>query len=318
MKMMRTALGAALGLALGLQGATAVGLSAAHVASGSEATLLVLINSARSQARYCGTTRYPAVAALTWNNLLAEAAVGMATDMRDRNYFPSDHRTLEGVTFDQRILAAGYNFLDAGENMAQGQEYQPADSLDLTGLVTAWLGSEAHCANIMDADFTESGIGLVTGGIYGFHVVEDFGRPLPVVTPPPVTPTPPETPTPVDPTPLPVDPTPTVVVTTPAPQPTPTGISAVPSARSAVLTWPANASATNYQVRWAKGKANKKGVVKYARYGKLKTSRSPSYQMKGLQPHTAYRVQVRALARKVGKKAAKVIITYNSTLTTTG
>ncbi len=54
-----------------------------------------------------------------------------------------------------------------GENIASGQE--SADEV-----VDGWMASPGHCANIMDPNFTEIGVGYYDGDIW----TQVFGRPL--------------------------------------------------------------------------------------------------------------------------------------------
>ncbi|HEX3317573.1 MAG TPA: CAP domain-containing protein [Solirubrobacteraceae bacterium] len=94
---------------------------------------------------------------LTNNTKLTAAAVGHSRDMAQRNY--DAHNTPEGVTPDQRITQAGYQFNWWGENIARGQATPRS-------VMAAWMGDAPHRANILNPNFTEIGIGLwyVTGG----------------------------------------------------------------------------------------------------------------------------------------------------------
>ncbi len=86
---------------------------------------------------------------------LAAAAQGHSDDMAARNYF--SHTTPEGVTFDQRIRAAGYDKPGA-ENIAKGQT-TPAKVMD------AWMNSEGHRANILNCKLKKIGVGVATKGM---------------------------------------------------------------------------------------------------------------------------------------------------------
>ncbi|HEV2780869.1 MAG TPA: CAP domain-containing protein [Actinophytocola sp.] len=93
---------------------------------------------------------------------LTEAATAHSEDMSRRDYF--SHTTPEGVTFDKRILEAGYSTPGA-ENIARGQE--TADEV-----MDAWMKSKGHKANILNCELTTIGVGLDTDG---FYWVQDFG-----------------------------------------------------------------------------------------------------------------------------------------------
>ena len=75
-------------------------------ASSLEDQVLVLVNQRRASGATCGGTAYPAVAPLTLNLQLRDAARGHSQDMATNNYF--SHTSLDGRTFDQRIRQAGY------------------------------------------------------------------------------------------------------------------------------------------------------------------------------------------------------------------
>jgi uncharacterized protein YkwD len=119
--------------------------------------ILDLVNEARSQPRLCGNTPFPAVAALAWNCLLEQAALGHSIDMGDVNFF--SHTGSDGLGPGERITQAGYDWQAWGENISAGRQTAEAT-------IQGWLDSPGHCANIMSADYTEFGAGVHrdTGG----------------------------------------------------------------------------------------------------------------------------------------------------------
>ncbi|GAB3542739.1 CAP domain-containing protein [Noviherbaspirillum agri] len=119
---------------------------------GFQQQIVTLINQARASARTCGSTSYPAVAAMGWNSKLFDAAAAHALDMASNNYFSHDSR--DGRSFSDRITAAGYTWSAAGENIAAG--YANAE-----GVMQGWLDSPGHCANIMSGNFTEVAVSCV-------------------------------------------------------------------------------------------------------------------------------------------------------------
>jgi uncharacterized protein YkwD len=82
--------------------------------------------------------------------------------MAVRNYF--SHDTPEGVTFDQRIKDAGYP-LPGGENIAKGQRTAQQ-------VMTDWMNSSGHRANILNCDYTAIGVGVNTSA---WTWTQDFG-----------------------------------------------------------------------------------------------------------------------------------------------
>jgi uncharacterized protein YkwD len=108
---------------------------------------------------------------LTKNPLLESAAVLKANDMVANNYFA--HTSPLGVTPWDWLVEVGYDFLYAGENLAEGFR----ESADIN---RGWLTSPSHKANIVSPHFTEIGIAVVEGNYKGsstIFVVEYFGQP---------------------------------------------------------------------------------------------------------------------------------------------
>lgn len=117
-----------------------------------QAELLERINALRASGATCGGVAYPAVAALTWNSRLTNAAAGHSNDMATRNYF--DHASPEGTTMGQRITAAGYTWSTAAENIAAGYG-------SVNAVMNGWIGSAGHCVNLMNANVREVGVACV-------------------------------------------------------------------------------------------------------------------------------------------------------------
>ena len=136
--------------------------------SAPEAEVLRLVNQARSVARQCGDTTYPAVGPLRAEPRLTLASRAHARDMGEQRYF--SHTSLDGRSPWDRSRAAGYTSA-SGENIAAGYG-SPAAVMD------GWLRSDGHCRNIMAAGARDLGVGLanVSGSPYGSYWVQLFGR----------------------------------------------------------------------------------------------------------------------------------------------
>ena len=126
--------------------------------------MLGLVNQARSAARVCGDTSFAAAAPLSLERRLTRAAQLHSQDMEARQTM--SHTGSDGSDLRDRATRQGYQWSRLGENVAYGYT-SPA------GVVTGWLGSPGHCANIMNPDFTELGVGLE-----GTFWTQLFGRPL--------------------------------------------------------------------------------------------------------------------------------------------
>lgn len=94
---------------------------------------------------------------LTANWELSRVARYKSQDMVDNLYF-SHTSPVYGSPF-QMIRAFGLSFRTAGENIAYGQRTPQA-------VVNAWMNSSGHRANILNASYTQIGVGYVANGHY--------------------------------------------------------------------------------------------------------------------------------------------------------
>ena len=131
--------------------------------------VLCLVNQQRAQR---------ALPALAANAQLTAAAQGHANDMIAKRYF--SHTSADGRTFAARISASGYltgaRGYSIGENIAWGSGSRGTPQQ----IVTSWMNSSGHRANILSATFRDSGIGVnagvpVAGYSSGGTYVHDFG-----------------------------------------------------------------------------------------------------------------------------------------------
>ncbi len=120
------------------------------------------------------------LSSLRQNSRLAKAAVSHSSDMVGEGYF--DHTSLDGDTFVDRILRAGYTKRNdawtLGENLAwgTGELSTPAQ------IMQSWMNSSGHKANIVKKAYREVGIGIRLGvpsdaGV-GATITADFGAKL--------------------------------------------------------------------------------------------------------------------------------------------
>lgn len=106
---------------------------------------------------------------LTGNATLSRLAGDYACEMIEGDYF--EHTDpITGSTVGSRALAGGYYFKKVGENLAGGFT-SPEETM------AQWMDSPGHRANILDADFTEMGAAVRTGGSYRWYWVQEFGLP---------------------------------------------------------------------------------------------------------------------------------------------
>ncbi|OME85009.1 SCP-like extracellular [Paenibacillus sp. FSL A5-0031] len=94
------------------------------------------------------------LSALKSDTLLTKVASEKARDMDVNNYFSHTSPTY-GSPFDM-MRSFGVTYSYAGENIASGQK-TPQD------VMTAWMNSPGHKANILSGNFTKIGVGYVNG-----------------------------------------------------------------------------------------------------------------------------------------------------------
>jgi uncharacterized protein YkwD len=123
--------------------------------------------------------------ALQSDEHLQQAAQGHSEDMATRDYF--EHVGPRGDTPLTRMRASGYVFsshvgYEVGENIAWGTLWLASPR----AIVASWMQSPGHRANILDAHFRDSGIGVAPHGLpslargqAGAIYTQDFG----VITP---------------------------------------------------------------------------------------------------------------------------------------
>lgn len=116
--------------------------------TGYEAEVIRLVNTIRTQ-NGLGT--------LSGNWELSRVARYKSQDMHDRGYFSHTSPTY-GSPFDM-MRSFGITYRSAGENIAKG--YRTPEEV-----VNGWMNSEGHRANILNASFTQIGVGYVSDGNY--------------------------------------------------------------------------------------------------------------------------------------------------------
>ncbi|MDR4888281.1 CAP domain-containing protein [Fredinandcohnia sp. QZ13] len=95
--------------------------------------------------------------ALQMDTALSKVAKTKANDMQQKNYFSHTSPTY-GSPFDM-MRDFGVSYKTAGENIAKGQTSPEA-------VVNAWMNSEGHRKNILNANFTHIGVGHQASGNY--------------------------------------------------------------------------------------------------------------------------------------------------------
>jgi uncharacterized protein YkwD len=92
--------------------------------------------------------------------------------MASKGYFA--HTSPTGQTAFTLLAAAGYGYKIAGENIARNNY---PDSQAVSAAMTGFMNSPTHKENIMDARFTNIGVGVVLGSDgMKYYAVEFAGK----------------------------------------------------------------------------------------------------------------------------------------------
>jgi uncharacterized protein YkwD len=115
--------------------------------------------------------------ALAENATLSNASTGYSQRMVGQGFFA--HESPDGGTLVDRLTGAGYLGSDdawvVGENIGWGQ----GALATARSMVSAWMESPGHRANLLSGDYTEVGLGLALGTpvdqTWGATYTTDFG-----------------------------------------------------------------------------------------------------------------------------------------------
>lgn len=120
---------------------------------------------------------------LSWNSKLLVASRKYAQYLLSNDWF--SHTSKEGATFVDRALNEQYEYQIIGENL--GKIQSDLDDLSfsneiLASMVTSWVNSPDHFNNIINADYVDTGVGLILGRTddqnfpYKLFAVQMFGE----------------------------------------------------------------------------------------------------------------------------------------------
>ena len=116
--------------------------------------------------------------ALKVNSKLMEASRNKVDDMNANGYF-AHISPIDGKKWSSFIRNSGYDYIEAGENLANGFDNTP-------DLVLAWMNSPTHRDNILNPNVDETGLSVKSGYLDGYptiFVAQSFGkRDVPAIT----------------------------------------------------------------------------------------------------------------------------------------
>ena len=102
---------------------------------------------------------------------LQKIARDYSQDMADRSYF--SHLDPEGRKIGERLLASGISFQSAAENLAKlvHGDFEPSSILQ------AWVASQSHRENLLDNNFSETGLGIFQNTKNEIFITQIFVEP---------------------------------------------------------------------------------------------------------------------------------------------
>jgi len=121
-----------------------------------EKEVVTLVNQERSK---------QGLAPLKENVQLSNIARTKSQDMVNKNYFSHTSPTY-GSPFDM-MKQFGITYTAAGENIAMGQQ-------SAASVMSSWMNSPGHRANILSKDFTEIGVGLAKNNSGTIYWTQEF------------------------------------------------------------------------------------------------------------------------------------------------
>lgn len=107
---------------------------------------------------------------LKTNTRLQQLAKRYSQDMAQRKFF--SHYDPNGRDLSDRVLAAGINYQEIGENLAKTTNQVPSPNEVLCG----WLLSSGHRKNIENKRFIETGLGIAYSD-NEYYITQIFLRP---------------------------------------------------------------------------------------------------------------------------------------------
>ena len=110
--------------------------------------MVQLINDIRNSKRRCGNKTFAAVRTIKWNSKLTIAAQGHAKDMAWNDML--SHKGSDGSSVRARVDRSGYRWQIVAENIAAGRQ-------ESAQVLSSWLESPGHCANLMNPAVTDIG-----------------------------------------------------------------------------------------------------------------------------------------------------------------
>jgi uncharacterized protein YkwD len=119
--------------------------------------MLQAVNTARAEARPCGSTLMSPAPPLQWDPRLAAVATEHSNDQAAHKKM--SHQGSDGSQVSDRVTRAGFRWRAVGENVYHASWHASPEEA-----VKAWIKSAGHCRNLMQGNFTHFGSGAGDNG----------------------------------------------------------------------------------------------------------------------------------------------------------
>lgn len=120
--------------------------------SDAKAEVLLQLNALRAKGATCGSMVFASAPSMRWDERLAQSAQGYAQELAERDQLNS----LRHSVLRERFRSVGYRMRLAGENLAAGP-------VQVDELLSLWLASPEHCANLLEPRFADIGLACAPG-----------------------------------------------------------------------------------------------------------------------------------------------------------
>ena len=107
---------------------------------------------------------------LFMDSRIRQVARAHSQDMADKDYFA--HNSLDGESPGERLDAANINWMQYAENLAYNYAYDDPATVAVEG----WIDSDGHRRNLLDPDYTHTGVGIAVDTKGAFYITQDFVR----------------------------------------------------------------------------------------------------------------------------------------------
>jgi uncharacterized protein YkwD len=113
--------------------------------------ILDMVNQKRTDGCNCGTTAYPPVGEVTWNDTLDFVAKNYSIKMKQYDFI--DYTCKDAQEIGTKLTEQNYTYTSYGVTLAENY-------LKEKNLIDYWFGSHLFCPKLMNGDYKEIGVAI--------------------------------------------------------------------------------------------------------------------------------------------------------------